>query len=292
MVNNYIKNIRGFTFIELMAVLAIMMILVSMVFQQGRLLNNTVELENASKNTDLKIRTAKVRSIGALNDKNYGIHFENAKVVIFDGTGAYADGSVANETFILPENIEISNIALSGGGSDIIFERLTGNTSNYGSISLRSKKDLSKIKTIYINASGQDSFSSFASSAGSAITNARHTHFDMGSNIGGPNNLILKWYSYPLNNLILNKSFAAAGYFSANKLNWESTINESGINQRITINSWLDADNHTVIDIIRHNTENNKLVIYFDAQIIATYVNNGTAIVVTPGSGVSLMEEQ
>lgn len=291
--NNIVKNrSHGFTLIEVMIVLAIFSIIAGIVLQQGSSLSTTVELENASKNIDLKIRTAKARSIGALNDKNYGIHFESSKVVIFDGTGAYVDGAVGNEVFDLPGHVQINSIALNGGVTDIVFDRLTGNTASFGSIGLISTRDATKTKTIFINADGQNSFSSFNTSTGPAIANARHTHFDMGSNIGGPNNLVLKWYNYPSGTLKLPKTISMSGYFSGDRLNWEGTINESGINQKMTINSWLDADNHTVIDVIRHNTENDKLEIYFDAELIATYINDGTAITITPGSGVSLMEPQ
>lgn len=292
MIYGSIKKSQGFTMIELMVVLAIFSIIAGIVLQQGRSLSTTVELENASKNIDLKIRTAKARSIGALNDKNYGIHFESSKVVIFDGTGAYVDGAAGNEVFDLPAHVQINSIALNGGVTDIVFDRLTGNTASFGSIGLISTTDATKTKTIFINADGQNSFFTFDTSTGPAIANARHTHFDMGSNMGGPTNLILKWYSYPSNVLILNKTISAGAYFTSDKLTWTGTINESGINQKMTINSWLDADNHTVIDVIRHNTENDKLEIYFDTDLIATYINDGTAVTITPGSGVSLMEPQ
>jgi len=275
-----------------MIVLAIFSIIAGIVLQQGSSLSTTVELDNASKNIDLKIRTAKARSIGAVNDKNYGIHFESSKVVIFDGTGAYVDGAAGNEVFDLPGHVQINSIALNGGAADIVFDRLTGNTASFGSIGLISTKDASKTKTIFINANGQNSFSSFNTSTGSAIANARHTHFNLDWDIAGSSQLILKWYDAS-NNLILNKSIDAAGYFNAGntEFHWQNTINESGINQKISIDSWLDASNYAVLCVIRHNTENDRLEIYFDTEKIATYTNSSGVITITPGVSVSLMEE-
>lgn len=275
----------GFTFIELMVVLAIFSIIAGIVLQQGASLSTAVELENAANNIDLKIRTAKTRSIGALNDKNYGVHFEPSRIVIFDGTSAYVDGAAGNEVFNLPQNVEINSITLYGGGSNIIFDRLTGNTSSYGNIGLRSKRDMSETKTIFINSNGQNSFSSFDSSVAPAITNARHTHFDLGWNIKNSTKLILRWYSAS-DVLILEKQIDTAAYFNADKskFNWTATINESGINQKITVNSWEEAPtNDTILDVIRHNTEgnNNKLKIYFNdagEKHIATYTNAAGAV--------------
>lgn len=295
MLYSSVKYNRGFTLIELMIVLAIFTIMIGIVLQQGRSMNATVELENASRNIDLKIKTAKARSVGALDDTNYGVHFEASKVVIFDGAGIYADGAASNIELILPASVEIYSISLAGGGtgSDIFFERLTGNTVNFGSVVLRSKKDTTKTKTIFINTNGQSSFSSFNTSLEPEITNARHTHFNLNWDIGSSSQLILKWYNAS-NSLILAKTISTSAYFNADKskFTWESTINESGIDQTITINSWLDASNYTVLDVIRHTTEKNKLEIYFDAEKIATYANSGGVVTITPGSSVSLMEEQ
>ncbi|MFA6096785.1 MAG: prepilin-type N-terminal cleavage/methylation domain-containing protein [Candidatus Paceibacterota bacterium] len=284
-----VKYNRGFTLIELMITIAIFSIIIGVMLQQGRSMNTTVELENASRNIDLKIKTAKSRSIGALNNTSYGVHFEASKVVIFDGSGLYVDGAASNEEFILPTGVEIYSISLAGGGtgSDIFFERLTGNTVNFGSVVLRSVRDTTRMKTIFINSNGQDSFSSFNISSGPAIANARHTHFNLNWDIGSSSQLILKWYDLS-NNLILTKSISTSAYFNADKsrFNWESTISESGIDQTITINSWLDASNYTVLDVIRHNTEADKLEIYFDTEKIATYANIGGVITITPGSSV------
>lgn len=288
MVYGYSKNSHGFTLIEIMLVIAIIMIIFGIVLQSGKSLNTTVELENASRNVDLKIRTAKARSIGALDDKNYGVHLESSKAVIFDATGAYADGAAGNEVFVLPNSIEISSITLSGGGSDIIFQRLTGNISTDGNFVLRVKADTTKTKTIFVNSYGQSSFSSFASSTGPLINNARHTHFDLGWYLDSPTLLSLKWYNGAT--LMLDKGIDTAAYFDPGTgvFDWEGTINESGINQKISIRGWKDPiTNNTILCVIRHNNENNKLMIYFTnsgEKHIATYENAAGVISVVAGT--------
>lgn len=274
--------------IELMVVIAIMTIMIGIALQGAGSLNATVELDNASKNIDLMIRKAKTQSIGALNDINYGVHFESSKAVIYDATSAYADGAAGNVTYNLPAKIEISEIVLGGGGgSEVIFDRLTGITSNYGHVTARIKADTSKTKTIFINSIGQNSFSDFGISTEPAITNARHVHYNLGWDIAGSTSLILRWYNAS-DVLILEKSIDTAEFFNADQtvFSWEEkTINEGGINQEFTIVSWLEGGS-TVLDVIRYNTEANKLKIYFNKggeKHIATYENTGSAVTVTVG---------
>lgn len=285
----------GFTLIELMVSISILLIVIGVVLQQGDSLKNEVELENAGKNVDLAIKKAKTKSIGAVDDKNYGVHFEASKVVIFDGTGIYDDGASLNETYILPSKVEIYNIALNGGVSDLYFERLIGNTSNYGSIGLRIKADTSKTRTIFINSNGQNSLSAFGTSAQPAITNARHAHYNLSWNIADSTNLILRWYDIS-DSLVLEKQIGAAPYFNAEKtqFDWRGTINESGINQELAVRSWKDGVN-SVICVTRYSTENDKLKIYFykaGEKHIATYENTGSAVTATAGADGGTLDMQ
>ena len=50
--------------------------------------------------------------------------------------------------------VEISNISLNGGGVDIVFQKLTGKTSNYGSLRVRLKSDNNKYKIISVKSAG------------------------------------------------------------------------------------------------------------------------------------------
>ncbi len=282
------KNIKGFSLIEIVIAMAIMVILISIAILIGRSFNNTENLENAGKIIEEKVKLAKARSLGALNDTNYGVHFENNRIIIFAGS-AYADGTPTNQVFNLPDNIDINAVSLAGGGQDMVFGRLTGTTANYGSIGFRVTNDASKSRQMTVNEEGQVSFGTFKTSAGSAVVNARHIHFNLGWNIQNETNMKLEWVD-AIGGVIASSNVSLAPYFNADKskLDWEGTTVVGSVNQKIRIHSWLDGSLNTVLCVMRGGTEYEKLNIYFDGYLkeIATYENVSGAVVATKKADV------
>lgn len=278
---------NGFTLIEILVAISIMLIMLAITIDMTKSLNDSVNLENAGKNVDLKIRTAKSRSIGALGDSNYGVHFETSRVVVFAGS-TFDDSDPENEVFTLPDKIEIDVASIDfGGGNDLVFERLTGNTSDYGSVSLRVINDVSKTRTIFINSNGQSSFSAFQTSAGPTLANARHIHFDLGWNIMNATQLKLVWVDGLDTPIGVATVVDTTDYFNADKskFDWEGTTNINGTDQNIQIHSWLDGSGYTVLCVTRSQTETEKLHVYFNDGIekhIVTYDRNGASVDVTP----------
>lgn len=282
------KDIKGFSLIEVVVAMAIMIILISITILIGRSFNNTENLESAGRIIGEKVKLAKARSLGALNDTNYGVHFENNRIVVFAGS-VYADGALTNEIFNLPGNIDINSISLAGGGPDMVFGRLTGTTANYGSIGFRVANDSSKSKQMTVNEEGQISFGAFKTSAGSAVVNARHVHFNLGWNIQNETNMKLEWVD-AVGGVIASTNVGLASYFNVDKskLDWEGTTVVGSVNQKIRIHSWLDGSLNTVLCVMRDGTEYEKLNIYFDGYLkrIATYENVSGAVVVTKNADV------
>ncbi len=281
-----IQNKKGFTLIEIMAAISILFIILAVTLSVGRSFNDSVNLRNASKNVDSKIRLAKSRSIGALNDTNYGVHFESARVVVYDASVPFDDADLENEVLTLPDNVEINiaDVILEGGGVDLVFKRLTGDTDNYGSVRLRVISDPSNTEQIFINADGQSSFSSFQTSSGPTIANGRHVHFDLGVwDISQINTeLKLEWVENDaFENPILSLTpYDISAYFNAGKFDWEETIDEAGIYQKLRIHSWIDPiTNHTILCVLRDQTEEDKLYISIIGSgcngIVASYTNAG-----------------
>ena len=74
-------------------------------------------------------------------------------VVLFKGAG-YSSGAQDNISLTLNEEVKISAIALTGGGSDVVFKKLTGATTQNGTVTLASIRDGTKTKVITIEATG------------------------------------------------------------------------------------------------------------------------------------------
>ena len=66
----------------------------------------------------------------------------------------YSAGHASNTVFSLNEGVEIVNISLAGGGSDVVFDRLTGETNQNGSFVIRLKSDNTASTTLTLYGTG------------------------------------------------------------------------------------------------------------------------------------------
>lgn len=92
---------------------------------------------------------ARENTLASKEGDRYGVHFESGKAVLFKGA-SYSAGASGNTEVVLDSALELVNISLAGGGADVVFDRLTGKTSQTGSVTLRvaSNPGLQKVITI------------------------------------------------------------------------------------------------------------------------------------------------
>ncbi|MFQ5661947.1 MAG: Tfp pilus assembly protein FimT/FimU [Candidatus Paceibacteria bacterium] len=144
---------KGFSLTETIIIVAVSIILLTIVtgafsgFNKNQSLNSTV-----SEVTSV-LNEARALTLASLDNESYGVHFESDKVILFKGS-VFSSSDPDNNTTIISSKISISDISLTGGGDDIIFQRLTGKTSQNGTITLSLISDPSKSKTITIEVSG------------------------------------------------------------------------------------------------------------------------------------------
>jgi len=275
-----LQNKNGFTLLEILVVIAIFAIILGIVIVGTKSFSNTVNLDNAGKIIGTNVKLAKMRSVGALNDTNYGVHFESDKITVFDASEVFDVSKATNKVVDLSDDVEIFDISLAGGGVDLIFSRLTGTTENFGTVKIRLVNNPSKERQIVINEEGQIDYVSFQTSSEAPITNGRHVHYDLGWNIEGSTFLRLEWVGF------VTKDIDTAAYFNGSEFDWNGTTEVDGSDQSLRVHGWLDGGN-TTLCIIRDQTEKHTLNIYFVDGItkqITTYTNVGGVITVTPDS--------
>ncbi len=143
----------GFTLVEIIVAISIVMILVVSGVISFVSFRNNQALSNSFSDTISLINEAKIDTISSKEGSAYGVHFEANRVVLFKGA-TFLEPNPDNHELSLSPLIEISSISLMGGGADLLFNKLTGKTGQYGSLSFRVKSDISKIKIINITPSG------------------------------------------------------------------------------------------------------------------------------------------
>jgi hypothetical protein len=99
-----------------------------------------------------KIRQARFNTTYGHSDLNYGIHFDHDRYIVFNSL-EYLETDPQNKLFELPPQIQITEINLSGSGTEIIFNSGTGETNNYGNLKIKIK-DSEQERLISVNKFG------------------------------------------------------------------------------------------------------------------------------------------
>jgi len=99
------------------------------------------------------LKEARSDTLSSKGASSWGVHIESNRIVIFKGA-SFTNGAPDNREITLPNTTQISSISLTGGGSDVLFKRLTGETDQNGTITIRSVADSSVSSTVTIQPTG------------------------------------------------------------------------------------------------------------------------------------------
>lgn len=284
------KNISlGFTLIEVLIVIVIVSIIAAISIISWQSFSDEANLGNTAKMIESKIKLAKSYTLSATNDVNYGIHLDAGNVTIYPANLAYDPLGSNNQIFPLTQGVEIYN----GVGNDIVFNRLTGITSNAGTIGVRIISRPSKIKTITINSQGQTGTEVFEASAVSEIMedpghgiNSRHIHFNLSAwSIQNYDTLRLEWTGTGVA-VPVTKDIDMSSHFNADKssFDWEGSETVDSTLQTLRIHTLSMDASSALICVIRDRMKNNEsLNIYFiqgaTVKRIATYTEEAAGTV-------------
>ena len=140
------KKCKGFTLIEIMLVVALMIVIGSIsvpVYQSFQVKNN---LDVATYTIVQTLRRAQVLSQSGVGDETWGVHIESGSAVLFKGANYASRDISTDEVFEISTNIAPTGIA------DIVFSKLLGEPQTTGDIILTTSNN--DTKTITINAKG------------------------------------------------------------------------------------------------------------------------------------------
>ena len=144
---------RGVTVIELMMAIAIMTVIVAIVYLSFTKLNSSQALDKGTLLVTSVLDEARSKTLSSKNDAQYGVYFDDLKVVLFRGA-VYSSSDPNNIETFLDRRIGIKDIALSGGGSSTVFARLTGKASKSGTLKVYLRSATTTTKTINISGTG------------------------------------------------------------------------------------------------------------------------------------------
>jgi len=251
------KNKAGFTIFELIVVIAIIMLIGAIAvpnfvsFKKSSDLNNNVqEFENV-------LETAQNKAISSDSGSQYGVYINTTsspnQYTLFKGESFDLRDPSADQNYFLQDSMEFYGINL-GGGSEIIFERLTGATAQTGNITIRFKLDTVANKTIYITSSGTVSFSPPADLLDvSRIQDTRHMHFVYNRAIDTANESITLTFGGGE-----TKNIKISSYLVEGEIQWSGVVSIGDSEQILEINTHKLNNPDTIFSVHRDRRYNNK----------------------------------
>lgn len=130
--NNFKK---GFTLIEMVLAIGITAVIVTLTVSSFTELSNFQSIDKDSDVVLSYLEKARTQTINSKNFSEYGVRFATTSITLFPGT-AYTSTS-SNIVYNLSTKVKISSISLSGGVTDVYFNKVTGESSATGTITFQ-----------------------------------------------------------------------------------------------------------------------------------------------------------
>ena len=262
--------ITGFTLIELLIVVGIMAVIGALAFASFATSRRARDVAASGQNALSVLRTASARAAAGQDGVPWGVRLETGRFIIFSGD-SFA-GSPTTTIYALPAAVEIANIALTGGGQEIVFRRLDGRTDEPGTFDVRAIGSASQIFSITVDPSGRAYQTGTAppTPSGTRVIDARHRNFALGWSLKNAMTMRLTFSDPPDPDFSYDITMAPPAPRTA--FDWSGTIPVYGQNQTLRIHAFSITDTNTTLSVDRDCRYNNKkLAIAIDTKAIATY---------------------
>ena len=278
---------RGFTLIEIVIAIAIVIMLGSISLTSFRASRNVRDLSTSAQNVLETIRRAQSKTLAGENDSSWGVHIQSDRIILFEGINFSASTNTQN--YPLPPSIHITNISLNGG-NDIIFKRITGETDNIGTFILNVISSPEHSFSVTVDPSGKIYQSApFPTSIITRTVDMRHRSFTLGWSIKTATTMTLTFFDPPSSPTVQNITMATFFDLNKTKFDWPGTFTVGGLDQVLRIHTTSLTASDTILSIDRDCRKNTKkLTIDIDSKTIATYEANCSIITIGAFGGTML----
>ena len=143
---------------EMLVALAILAVAVTIIVISLSKLNASQALEKSTSLVMSVVDQAHSLTFSAKDDSQYGVYFEDSGVTLFKGA-TYSPSDPLNVVTAIDYRVSIRSILLAGGGSSVVFKRLTGETDQPGTLELFLKDSPAVAPAVTITKTGRVSMS-------------------------------------------------------------------------------------------------------------------------------------
>lgn len=142
---------RGFTFIEVLVVIAILFILVAISITTFQKMSISSSHRVVAQEIFSTLTTARNDTLASNNDTVYGVHFETGSTTLFQGS-TFTEGDIDNVVYEFLGGTWATSTFITNN-TDVVFKRLTGFPSATGTLYIVSP-DGTATRTITIHDTG------------------------------------------------------------------------------------------------------------------------------------------
>lgn len=142
---------KGISVLEIVIIIAIVGALAAVITLPFNSFRQNQALQNTTNGVVSLLEQARTQTLAGVGNTNYSVHIESGQAVLFTGN-TYTSGASTNVVFSYENPITLGTLSLQGGGSNVTFDRLTGKTSQYGTIQL--VLSASRTTTITVSSTG------------------------------------------------------------------------------------------------------------------------------------------
>ncbi|HLD17879.1 MAG TPA: type II secretion system protein [Patescibacteria group bacterium] len=140
------KRGKGFTVIEVLIVMAVMIILMGAIMPVSSSFLNKNDLDLTVQKIVQSVRRAQFLAQATDSDSTWGIHAQSGSVILFKGANYSARDATRDEIYTF------SNNEVLDGTTDFLFSKLTGFPTATGTLSITSSD--ASVRNVSINAFG------------------------------------------------------------------------------------------------------------------------------------------
>jgi len=137
--------------LEIIAVVAILLVIVSLAFGSLTTFRETSLLDQAVDTSLGYLREARQKTLASENASAWGVHFAETSITLFRG-GVYNASDATNVVYTVSSLLSLS-LSISTTTASVVFDRLTGASSVTGTVTFQGTR-LNRSKVIQIFSSG------------------------------------------------------------------------------------------------------------------------------------------
>ncbi len=272
MISRFLKNNHGTTLVEMLTVIGVLTILVGISVSALYLFQKRSDLDNNLDKLFSIFKLAQSKALASEDASQYGVFFDdsspNQTYTFFKGPSFALRDVSFDQVHKIPSRLEIYQVSLAYNSKEVVFDKVSGATEQFGLVSLRVKSDPSQSRTIYIEEMGQVGLVVPATISSGWVQDTRHIHVSYQRIIDTDTetlNLVFPTVTQPI---------PLAVNLEGGQIYWEGIILVDGVEQAIKIHTHSLNGPDTQFCIHRDRRYNDK-------ELSITLSGDGTGSIIS-----------